>query len=62
MMEEELRQFLKAQGWNLSKRKRGKKEYFYAQKWRRGYAYIGPVAKLEEITEDKVLESLDRAL
>jgi hypothetical protein len=62
MMEEELRQFLKTQGWNLARKKRSGKEYFYAKKWRRGDAYIGPVSKVETITEDHVLEKLAKAL
>jgi hypothetical protein len=62
MMEDELRQFLKAQGWNLSKKKRRGKEYFYATKWRRGDAYLGPVSRVENITEDQVLAKLAKAL
>jgi hypothetical protein len=62
MMEDELRQFVKEQGWNLIIMKRGKKQYFYAQKWRRGSAYIGPVANLEKITKERVLEKLAKAL
>jgi len=61
-MEENLRQFLRERGWNLSRRKRGKKEYFYAQKWRRGDAYLCPVSRVEKITEDRVLEKLAKAL
>lgn len=60
MMEEELRQFLKGQGWNLLKRKRRGKEYLYAQKWMQGERYIAPVTKLDQITEDQVLGKLAR--
>lgn len=63
MMEDELRQLVKDQGWKLVIRKRrGGKEYFYARKWRKGDTYLGPVAKVEEITKDEVLEKLAKAL
>lgn len=62
MMEEELRLFLRERGWNLSRRKRGGKEYFYAQKWRCGDAYLCPVTKVGKITKDYVLEKLAKAL
>jgi alpha-ketoglutarate-dependent taurine dioxygenase len=62
MMEEELRQLLKEHGWNLFTRKRKDKEYYYAQKWRRGEVYISPTSKIEKITEDQVLEKLAKAL
>lgn len=58
MMEEELRQFLKSQGWRLTRMKRRGKEYFYARKWKRSDAYLGPVSKVEEITEEQVREKL----
>jgi hypothetical protein len=62
MMEEELRQFLKEQGWNLFKRRRGERVYLYAQKWRCGDAYIGPATKLPEITKEYILEQLAKAM
>lgn len=62
MMEDQLRVFLKEQGWNLFVRKRKNKKYYYAQKWRRGEIYISSVSKLEEVTEGQVLEKLAKAL
>jgi len=61
-MEDQLRQLLKEHGWNLFIRERKQKLYYYAQKWRRGEVYIAPVSKLEEVTEDRVLEKLANAL
>jgi hypothetical protein len=58
MMEEELRQLLKDQGWNLFRRTRRGKEYFYAQKWMRGEKYIAPVTRLDQITQDQVLAKI----
>ena len=62
MMEEELRQLVKDQGWKLAIRKRRGKEYFYARKWKRSDTYLGPVAKVEGITREEVLEKLAKAL
>jgi len=62
MMEEELRQFLKARGWNLATKKSRGKEYFYARRWKRSDAYIGPVSKVEEVTEEHILKQLAKAL
>ena len=56
-MEEELRQLLRNYGWNLFERKRGEKEYLYAQKWREGEVYISPRSKLPE-TEAEVLKKI----
>ena len=58
MMEEELHQLLKSHGWNLLLRKRGKREYFYAQKWREGEIYITSKRRLAEATPEQVLSKL----
>lgn len=61
MMEEELRQLLRKQGWNLFARTRYEKRYLYAQKWRMPQVYIGPASKLDQITDEQVLEKLAKA-
>lgn len=58
MMEEELRRLLKEYGWNLFERKRGEKEYLYAQKWRMGEVYISPRSRLPKVTEAEVLKKI----
>jgi hypothetical protein len=61
MMEEELRQLVKDQGWKLVRRMRRGKEYFYARKWKHGDTYLAPVSKLESITEEHIKEKLAKA-
>lgn len=58
MMEEELRQLLKEQGWNLFKRKRRQRDFFYAQKWKKGEVYITSLSKLPELTPETVLAKI----
>ncbi len=64
MMEEELRQLLKKHGWNLFTRMRhfkrtgNDKEYFYAQKWKKGEVYITSQTKLPTITAEEVLQKI----
>jgi hypothetical protein len=61
MMEEELSQLLKSHGWNLLLRKRGKRDYFYAQKWRKGEIYIASLTRLPAVTPEQVLSKLRKA-
>ena len=58
MMEEELRRMLKEYGWNLFIRKRYKKEYYYANKWKAGEVYITPVTDLSRLTREEVLRKI----
>lgn len=58
MMEQELRQLLKAHGWNLYKRKRRERVFYYAQKWKKGEIYIASLTKLPALTEEDVLKKL----
>ncbi len=61
MMEDDLDIFLKSHGWNLFLRKRGKREYFYAQKWRKGEVYIAPRLRVSAVTPEQVLSKLRKA-
>lgn len=62
MMEDELRQLLKEQGWTLYKRTTPNgKEFYYALKWRQRQVYITAGTKLSQMTKDKVLEKLSAA-
>lgn len=61
MMEDELKALLREHGWNMLKRKRREREYYYAQKWKRDYVYICPTTKLSMITKEQVLEKLAKA-
>jgi hypothetical protein len=58
MMEQELRQLLRAQGWNLLKRKRRERQFYYAQKWKQGEIYITSLTKLPTLTEEEVLKKI----
>lgn len=58
MMEDELRQLLKEHGWNLFKRKRRERVFFYAQKWKQGEIYITSETKLPKLTRQEVLEKI----
>jgi hypothetical protein len=58
MMEEELRQLLREHGWNLLKRKRGQREYLYAQKWKKGEVYITSQDKLPTVTAEEVVKKI----
>lgn len=61
MMEDELKALLKEHGWNMLTRKRREREYYYAQKWKRDYVYIGAKTNLPMITKEQVLEKLAKA-
>lgn len=61
MMEEELRELLRAHGWNLYKRKRREREFFYATRWKMGEIYITSQTKLPELTKEQVLEKIEAA-
>lgn len=58
MQEEELRQLLKAHGWNMIRRNRRERQYLYAQKWVQGERYITSVANLPAVTPEAVLRKL----
>lgn len=60
MMEGELRALLRAYGWNMRTRKRNNREYYYAQKWKKDYIYIGAKTNIANITKEQIVEKLAR--
>lgn len=60
MMEEELRQILKEQGWTLYKRTKRERDFYYALKWKQDQVYITSATKLEEITKEQVLAKISK--
>jgi len=61
MKEEELRQLLRAHGWNLFTRTKRSREYLYAQKWRMGEVYISPRQGLTHVRQEDVLRKIGAA-
>jgi hypothetical protein len=65
MIQKELEDLLKAQGWTPIKRSRYHQEYWYASK-RRGEklveVYITADSKLDQTTEQKVLAKLQKSM
>jgi hypothetical protein len=64
MEESELQSILKSQGWAMIRRRRYHQKYLYA-KQRKGNeikeVYITPASRLENLTQDQVLEKLAKA-
>lgn len=58
--EEALLDLLKSHGWNLLVRKRGERDYFYAQKWMIGEVYISSRENLPGLKPEQIISKIQK--